>query len=388
MKLRFFSPDHSLWLAGFRPFFILAIFMGFLMPAIWGLIFSAKLALPFGVNPIQWHAHEMLFGFGGSVLIGFLLTASKNWVKVRGIHGVNLMILAGLWVFERVFIYYASGFGLIFKHLGVSLFFAASGLYIISTLLRNRRNDSFHDNYFFVVLLGLILVAKNLLISESYYQYGITMTVGLFRLAFVVMFERTIPQFMKNTEGQDLYRNKILDVSIKVSVLISVFQSFFHPIVASGILMIAGSLLFLRWILWRPDIGFKKFGNAMMYAGYFGLVMHFIFAVLQVSEIWSVGTIALHIFTLLCLGIVIPSMLVRISQGHTGRKPQFFVSDKMAISFIFISAFFRLLLPLILPSGYSTWVMTAGFLWSSAFLILGIRLVPFLLQARIDGKEH
>jgi uncharacterized protein involved in response to NO len=213
-------------------------------------------------------------------------------------------------------------------------------------------------------LLGLILVAKNLLISESYYQYGITMTVGLFRLAFVVMFERTIPQFMKNTEGQDLYRNKILDVSIKVSVLISVFQSFFHPIVASGILMIAGSLLFLRWILWRPDIGFKKFGNAMMYAGYFGLVMHFIFAVLQVSEIWSVGTIALHIFTLLCLGIVIPSMLVRISQGHTGRKPQFFVSDKMAISFIFISAFFRFCeswIPSLCPSTFNSSIRRRSF---------------------------
>lgn len=130
----------------------------------------------------------MFFGFAGSVLIGFLLTASKNWVKVRGIHGVSLMILVGLWVFERVFVYYASDFGLILKHLGLSLFFAASGLYVIGTLLKHRRNDSFNDNYFFVILLGLILVAKNLLISESYYQHGINMTVGLFRLAFVVIF--------------------------------------------------------------------------------------------------------------------------------------------------------------------------------------------------------
>ncbi len=388
IQLRFLSPRHPLWSAGFRPFFTLAIFMGFLMPAIWGLVFSGRLALPIGINPIQWHAHEMFFGFAGSVLIGFLLTASKNWVKVRGINGGNLMFLVGLWVFERVFIYYASGCGLILKHLGMSLFFAASGLYIISTLLKHRRNDSFSDNYFFVVLLSLILVAKNLLISESYYPYGISMTVGLFRLAFVVMFERTIPQFMKNTEGQVLYRNKILDFSIKASVLLSVFQNFFPPLIAAGILMFAGSLLLLRWILWRPDIGFKKFGNAMMYAGYLGLVIHFVFSVLQIAEIWSVGTIALHIFTLLCLGIVIPSMLVRISQGHTGRPPQFFVSDKIAISFIFSAAFIRLLLPLILPAEYSTWVMTAGLFWSGAYLILGIRLVPFLFQARIDGKEH
>ncbi len=105
MQLRILSPRHPLWRAGFRPFFTLAIFMGFLMPVIWGLVFSGRLALPLGINSIQWHAHEMFFGFAGSVLIGFLLTASKNWVKVRGIHGVSLMILVGLWVFERVFVY-------------------------------------------------------------------------------------------------------------------------------------------------------------------------------------------------------------------------------------------------------------------------------------------
>lgn len=388
MRLRFLSPRHPLWLAGFRPFFALAILAGFLMPAAWGLVFSGRLKLPLGINPIQWHAHEMFFGFAGAVLIGFLLTASKNWVNVRGIHGVSLMILAGFWVFERVFVYYTPDSGLLFKHLGLSLFFAASGLYIINTLLKHRRTDSFNDNYFFIVLLVLILVAKNLLISESYYSYGITMTVGLFRLAFVVMFERTITQFMKNTEGRVLYRNKFLDFSIKASVLLSVFQHYFSPPIAATILMLAGGLLFLRWILWRPDIGLKKFGNATMYVGYLGLVLHFIFSVLQIAEIWSAGTIALHIFTLLCLGIVVPSMLIRISQGHTGRKPQFFVAAKIAILLIFISALVRLLLPLISPAEYSTWVMMAGLLWSGAFLIIGIKLMPFLFQARIDGKEH
>ena len=81
--LRFLSHRHSLWLAGFRPFFTLTIFMGLVMPSIWGLVFSGKLTLPLGLTAMQWHAHEMLFGFAGSVLIGFLLTASKNWVNVR-----------------------------------------------------------------------------------------------------------------------------------------------------------------------------------------------------------------------------------------------------------------------------------------------------------------
>ncbi len=386
--LRLLSPLHPLWLAGFRPFFTLTIVMGFLMPPIWGFVFSGGLTLPPGLTPTQWHAHEMLFGFAGSVLIGFLLTASKNWVKVRGVHGLILMILTGLWFSDRAFIYCGSKVDPIIKHLGLSSFFAASGLYIIITLLRNGQNDTFRDNYFFVALLGLILVAKNLLVSEQYTQTGVSMTVGLFRLAFVVMFERTLPQFMKNTEGVELYRNKFIDTSIKVSVFLSVFQSVFSPFVATAILIFASSFLFLRWILWRPDLGFKKFGNATMYIGYLGLILHFVFAILQILAVWSIGTMALHIFTLLCLGIIVPSMLVRISQGHTGRKPQFLTSDKVAISLILLSAIVRLLFPLVLPAEYSTWVMTAGILWSGAFFLLGLRLLPFLFQARIDGKEH
>ena len=388
MPLKVLSPSHPLWLAGFRPFFVLAIFFGFLMPALWGFVFSGRLNLPVGMNPLQWHAHEMFFGFGGAVLIGFLVTASKNWVKVRGIHGRGLMILVGLFVFERFFIYYAFGVESVLKHVGLSIFFAASAIYIVATLYKHRQNDSFSDNYFFVILLGFILIAKNLLISDEYYQYGTAMTVGLFRLAFAVMFERTMPQFMKNSEGHELYRNKGLDLSIKLSVLVAAFQGFFPPVIAASILILAGSLLFVRWILWRPDLGFKKFANATMYAGYLGLVIHFFISATQLLDIWSFGTIALHTFTLLCLGLVVPSMLIRISQGHTGRKPQFLTSAKVALSIIFISALVRLLLPLALPAYYSTWIMTAGLLWSVAFLILGIWLIPYLFQARIDGKEH
>ncbi|MFZ5462249.1 MAG: NnrS family protein [Pseudomonadota bacterium] len=43
---------------------------------------------------VQWHAREMFFGFGWAVMGGFLLTATKNWVRVRGYHGPPLVFLA------------------------------------------------------------------------------------------------------------------------------------------------------------------------------------------------------------------------------------------------------------------------------------------------------
>jgi uncharacterized protein involved in response to NO len=78
------NSNHPLWLVGFRPFFILACLSGMSLPILWTLIFQGRLAMPAGsLSPIQWHAQEMFFGFGWAVLGGFLLTSTKNWVKVR-----------------------------------------------------------------------------------------------------------------------------------------------------------------------------------------------------------------------------------------------------------------------------------------------------------------
>lgn len=388
ISARFPGPQHPLWLAGFRPFFVLALLMGILLPSLWAFIFSGTLPFVSGLNSFQWHAHEMLFGFGGAVLFGFLLTASKNWVKVRGIHGLGLICLTVLWILERLFFYPLMQSHPLLKHVGLSLFPLICGTYIAVTLIKYRKNDSFKDNYFFLILLTFMLITKNLLISVEYYYHGIALAIGLFRLAFTLMFERTMTQFMKNTENVILYRNFFLDFGIKFLVLLSAFQSFFSPLISTIILSLAAFLLFLRWILWRPDLGFKKFGNATMYIGYLGLILHFIFEAVKIAGMWNQGTVSTHLFTFLCMGVVIPSMIVRISQGHTGRKLAFTSSDKVAISLILISSFFRLLFPFIFPTQYLLGIRLAGLLWTIAFIMLSLRLWPFLFQARIDGKVH
>ena len=70
---------HPLWLVGFRPFFLLACLAGLAFPLLWALMFTGALPAPASpVSALQWHAHEMFFGFGWAVLGGFMLTATKN----------------------------------------------------------------------------------------------------------------------------------------------------------------------------------------------------------------------------------------------------------------------------------------------------------------------
>jgi uncharacterized protein involved in response to NO len=79
---------HPLWLVGFRPFFALACLSGVTCRCLGADVRRRQLPAPTAAfTAIQWHAHEMFFGFGWAMLGGFLLTATKNWVKIRGYHG-------------------------------------------------------------------------------------------------------------------------------------------------------------------------------------------------------------------------------------------------------------------------------------------------------------
>ena len=78
------SPRFVPFAYGFRPFFLAAGLYAVIAVAAWAGILAAGPA-PFGaVPPHLWHGHEMLFGFVGAAIAGFLLTAVPSWTGSRG----------------------------------------------------------------------------------------------------------------------------------------------------------------------------------------------------------------------------------------------------------------------------------------------------------------
>jgi uncharacterized protein involved in response to NO len=123
--------------------------------------------------------------------------------------------------------------------------------------------------------------------------------------------------------------------------------------------------------------------------GYLGLVLHLGLAALRYSGLFvGVGSLGTHAFTFLCMGMVIPSMMIRIAQGHTGRKLLFTWSDKLGICSIGVAAFFRLVATQVWPVRYPLWIELAAVGWSVGFVVIGARLTPFLWKPRVDGREH
>lgn len=135
----------ALWQLGFRPFYLLASGLSSLSIALWALQFSGWLGRSYLEGPI-WHAHEMLFGFILTVIVGFLLTAGRNWSKQPTPRGLPLAVLALLWVAARVLVLTPYGWATAAAKTAFSLA-AAVVLARIFIAGSNRRN------YFFIALL-------------------------------------------------------------------------------------------------------------------------------------------------------------------------------------------------------------------------------------------
>ena len=239
---------HPLWLVGFRPFFPLASLSAALLPLVWMAVFSGKLPPPPSLPMITWHAHEMFYGFGLAVLGGFLLTASKNWVSVRGHHGRALQLLVAAWLLERVAVWFSGG-SVVFVLAG-NLFLVTLIALVMWTLVRHRQSDSYKDNFLFLIVLPLFLVAKALLLNPTTFELGRELTIGLFRMAFVVMLERTLPPFMKGAFQLTLPRVFAVDTAIKALALVLIagpwLPETLHRVLSIGLAV----LLVTRFAYW------------------------------------------------------------------------------------------------------------------------------------------
>lgn len=379
----------ALWLLGFRPFFSLAMLAGVVLPMLWALIYSGTVAAPVtSFVSVQWHAHEMFFGFGWAVLGGFLLTASKNWVKVRGYHGYALMFLVAAWLLERAGMWFEGVLPSLLFRFSNNLFLGSIVAMLVWTLARNRDKDFYRDNYFFLLILPMFLVAKNLLLSADYFQEGAIMATGLFRMAFLVMLERTVSQFMKGAFRVEILNNPALNKAIKLLGLSLVFSGFMPQVVAGAIALLAALLLMVRFAFWKPQLAMRRLHIGIMYIGYLAIVAQLLieFFRLTMYREWPVS-LSIHVFTFGAMGLIIPAMLIRITKGHTGRKVVFDSLDKLVLWVMMTAFVFRLIAPLLDSSGYTRWIFLAAVCWLVSFALLAWRYIPFLLQPRIDGKE-
>ena len=82
---------------GFRPFFLLGAIWAASVVALWLPLLGGAFSIPTAFSPLEWHVHELVYGYVPSIVAGFLLTAVPNWTGRLPVTGGPLLALVATW---------------------------------------------------------------------------------------------------------------------------------------------------------------------------------------------------------------------------------------------------------------------------------------------------
>ena len=380
------APGFALWQLGFRPFYLLASSFAALSIGLWALQFAGLLGQPYLAGPM-WHAHEMLFGFALAVVVGFLLTAGRNWSNQPTPTGLSLALLAGLWVAGRVLVLTPYGWAAAIVDTAFPLA-AAAALGKAFLAGRNRRN------YFFVgllVALGAASLAVHLAQLEVLALPGwIGIQVGLDMLLFImaVMAGRVLPMFTNNgvpgaNARRDARVEKLALGGVLAVLAADLLQLQGAPMAALLALVCLAHLA--RLALWQPWKTLRTPIVWVLHAAYAWIVLHL--ALRAGAQLgWIAPTLATHALTVGAIGGLTIGMMTRTARGHTGRPLH---ADRFEIAcygLVLGAALVRVFVPLAAPALLVHAVLCSALLWSAGFGLYAVRYWPVLTRPRLDGR--
>src|SRR5215213_6163237 len=90
-----------LFSVGFRPFFLAGAIWAGLGIVLWLPMVFGRLQIPTAFSSVDWHVHEMLYGYLPAIVTGFLLTAIPNWTGRLPLQGRPLIVLVVVWLAGR-----------------------------------------------------------------------------------------------------------------------------------------------------------------------------------------------------------------------------------------------------------------------------------------------
>ena len=188
----------ALFSYGFRPFFLGGAAWAALGVLLWLPQYYGELQLPTALAPLDWHIHEMLYGYLAAVIAGFLLTAIPNWTGRLPINGAGLAALASLWVAGRVAILFSANIGATTAALVDVAFLVIFAAVALREIIagRNWRNLR-------VLVVLAILILGNVVfhveaIAQGVADYGTRIGIGAAITLIMLVGGRIVPSFTHN----------------------------------------------------------------------------------------------------------------------------------------------------------------------------------------------
>jgi len=385
-KLRSYRGP-ALFSHGFRPFFLFgAIYAGAMVP-LWLTVFAGHVSLPTAFAPRDWHVHEMLFGYVGAVIAGFLLTAIPNWTGRLPFQGMALAVLFAAWVIGRVATTFSGLLGwqlaMALDTVFLALLAAAAGREIVA----GRK----WSNLKVVVIVSLLAMVNIAFHVEAHLSgladYSTRAGVALVVTLVCVIGGRIVPSFTRNWLARrapgrlpvPFNRFDVVAMIVGTCVMAAWVAAPSGRVVA-GALGVAGLLHLVRLARWT---GYRTFSDRLV------LILHIAYAFVPVGFFLSalsaldlVGSGAgVHAWTGGAIGSMTIAVMTRASLGHTGQALSASVLTQGVYAAIVIAAVARVCAALD-PSHSVPLLSVSGVAWAAAFFGFALAYSPLLCRAR------
>lgn len=369
---------------GFRPFFLLAGLMG--LGAMMGWIGALALGWEVGgsYGALNWHAHEMLFGYTSAALAGFMLTAIPNWTGRLPVSGLPLLALVCLWVAGRAAMAAPDLVGVVPAAIADGIFLPAMATVAAREIFAGR---NWKNLKIVIGLVGLTLA------NGAFHVFAISwgqalapsrFAVGTYVMLIAVVGGRIVPSFTRNwlaKSGSPRLPAPFgrFDVASIVLLGLACFAWVVHDENAiSAVLAFAAAILQAirlgRWQGWRTV---EEPLLLVLHVGYLFVPLGMLCVGLSELGLLSAPS-ALHVLTVGAIGLMTFAVMTRASLGHTGRPPT--ASPTMSIAYLAltIAATVRPFAEA-LPEAYHLLLEIAGGAWMLAFALFLIEYAPILL---------
>ena len=370
----------ALFSYGFRPLFLVAGAFAALVVPLWMLIWSGDVVLSGPFSPLDWHIHELLFGYTAAVIAGFLFTAIPNWTGRMPTRGWPLMALTALWLVGRLAVAGAFGLGPVAVMVIDGGFMVAIGAMITVEIVAGRNWNNLK-----VVAPVLLYLAANVLfhieaMMAGAADYGRRLGFAMVVMLVLLIGGRIIPSFTRNWLVKRLPAPGALPVPFERfdaaslgGALLALLAWVVWPFwMATGaLLVLAGVGQGVRMLRWR---GWRVWSSPLV------LMLHVAFGFLPAGMV-ALGLASLgllpaatgyHLLGIGGFGGMTLAVMMRASLGHTGRALAAGPGLTLGFACVALAAVVRVGIPGLL----GLWIAAA--LWTAGFGVFVWHFAPVL----------
>jgi uncharacterized protein involved in response to NO len=327
---------------GFRPFFLFGALWAAIAVALWLPMLSGHLVLPSAFTPLEWHVHELVYGYVPAVIAGFLLTAVPNWTGRLPVVGMPLLLLFLTWLAGRVAILLSLWIGARVAAVVDLMFLAALGFVVAREIIAGNNTR----NLKILAVIALLLGGNALFHLEAIVRvgngHGTRLGIAAIVMLIMLIGGRIIPSFTRNWLARrgagrlpvPFDRFDVASMAVSGIALAS-WVVLPEKLLTALFAFTACGFNVVRLSRWAGERTAAEPLVLILHVAYAFVPFGFLLLALGILMPWLVAASgALHGWTAGAIALMTLAVMTRASLGHTNRP----LTATRPIQFIYIGA--------------------------------------------------